>query len=685
MHADSFPVAKVFSNGGDIHFRLPYFQREYAWERENWQTLFNDIEDLYGLYGDNQKVEHFMGSLVVIQEGAVHGTVPVFKLVDGQQRLITISLMLCALADLIKTSSPDQSQKIRKYITNPDETEDYKYKILPTAKYKDRETYEAILDGRDLTGVPAGSRIRDAFAFYKAQIARKLDSGEWDPDRLFLILVNCLQVVFIDLNSDEKPYQIFESLNAKGKPLTQADLIRNYIAMKLPESHQPEMFDRHWSKIEEMLQEKRTVGLSRLGELTAFFRHYLAFRSGNLCNSDHVYERFRDRMESEFGTTEEFEREVVTLQRFATYYDGFLRPENESDPEIRDALKRLDTLEMATGYPLLLAMRDAMDNHQISREEYVEGLKLLENYMVRRYLAGEPTNYLNKAFPTFWKDIDIDNFVPSLKQVLLAHNYPSDYALRSKALTLSFYDTSAPTRAKTTLVLETINRHLSLREGQGGFTVLNGDPTIEHILPQTPSNQWKTDLGDQFNLVYEQYLNTLGNLTLVTPDWNTALSNSAFTVKKDKLATHALALNHRYFSQDIPKWDATAIQDRANFLLKHILEIWPAIGEPPAPSSTTGRYPVRLKFMGREVPVASWRDVAEKTTEIVIELTPDFDAIAQRMPYNLAKQPFPRSSRPLSNGWYMNTNLSSHSLISYSKQLAAAAGLPVDSWEVELS
>ena len=174
MEADSFRIAKVFSNGGDIHFRLPYFQREYAWGIENWQTLLNDIAELNDGYQVNENIEHFMGSLVVVQEGMIHGTVPVFKLVDGQQRLITISLILCALAESIKESAPDKYQKIRKYITNPDEDGEYSYKLLPTAKHKDRETYKAILSSRALSEIEPGSRILDAYNYFFYKLKEKL-------------------------------------------------------------------------------------------------------------------------------------------------------------------------------------------------------------------------------------------------------------------------------------------------------------------------------------------------------------------------------------------------------------------------------------------------------------------------------------------------------------------------------
>ena len=682
MRADSLAIAKVFSNGGDVHFRLPFFQREYAWEKENWQTLLNDILDLYEIYKEENLPEHFMGSLEVVNEGTI-GTMPVFKLVDGQQRLTTITLILCALAEIVRTSHPEMRAKIRKYITNLDETGEYRYKLLPTLKYGDQSSYLAIIDGNASLESSNGSRIIPAYRFFFDELSSRLRDGSLEINRLFITIINGLQVVFIDLNAGEKPYQIFESLNAKGKPLTQADLVRNYIAMKLPVSRQPEIFRNHWSKIEDLLQEKRKVGKSGLGELTAFLRHYLAIRNAVLGNEEHVYARFRDRIEANFNTTDLFEQEVKTLQQFAVYYDRFLRPEHEGDSAIREALGRLNLLEISTGYPFMLALYDAYNNQTINKSQFLESLRILENYLVRRFLTGEPTNYLNKVFPTLWKEIDTSNFIPSLKDVIINHNYPADYAVLQKGLSTKMYGNSSITRSKTALLLDSINIHLSEIKNQGGHTVLNGPATIEHILPQNPGEQWITDIGDNFNNISGQYLHTLGNLTLVTTEWNSALSNLPFSDKKPKLANHALLLNQEYFARPITCWNENAIQTRARFLLQNILEIWPAIGEIPAPNKASGTKPYKLILLDQEFEVNSWRDVAMKTTEAIAEMVESFDVYAESLPSYLSKKPFIGTCRQLSNGWYLYVNLSANAIKYYCRSLIANVGFASQDWQVK--
>ena len=677
MHADSFPIAKVFANGGDIHYFLPYFQRQYAWQKEQWKTLLQDVIALYEHYIDDTLPEHFMGSLVVINDGTRRGTMTAFKLVDGQQRLITISLMLMAIADLVKNSKELLYRKIRKMVVNPDESGDLFYKLLPTKKYGDQEAYKAILDEREIP--KTDSVIPLAYIYIQEEIQRHIAGGNIDPEQLFLVIANSLQVVFIDLSQDERPYEIFESLNAKGKPLSQADLVRNYIAMRLPENRQPEVFERYWSRVESVLREEREV--VRLGELTAFIRHYLAFHSGILCSEQQVYERFRDRARNEFETTALFEEEIRTMSRFASYYNHMLRPDTEQDPKIRKALYRLNILEFSTGYPFLLALYDAYDNKKISYENFLEALGVIENYMVRRFLTGEPTNYLNKTFPTLWQSIDLEQFIPSLKKLLAQRKYPADLRVQQSILTQEMYGRDT-TRAKTILILTTINEYLS--RNTGGSTVLNDEPSVEHIMPQTLTDEWQEDLGENFEQIYQDYLHTLGNLTLVTAEWNSGkLSNKPFLVKKQHLQGHALRLNYEYFGKLIDVWNEQSIRDRAGFLTDKILKIWPQISPVVAVQSSGGAKPTTLIILGQRIPVSTWRDVACQTTESVIRVIDNFDALADAMPAYLSRSPYQSANRQLSNGWYLYLNLSAHSIKNYCRLLIERAGSDDDDWNVE--
>lgn len=578
MKADNLHISKVFSSGGDIHYVLPHFQREYTWEKENCKTL---LEDALAVYDESAatkdgsgygEAEHFLGSIVVIHDGMRSGTISAFKLVDGQQRLTTIALLLKVLSKLCSETHPALAKKLTKLLVNADEAGDLYFKILPTIKNGDRAAYCALIKDE---AIPDNvSRIPQTFAYFEDALAARIKES-LDPERLAMVVTNSFQVVFVDLDSKENPYRIFESLNAKGKPLTQADLVRNYIAMKLPAADQERVFQSHWRRVEELLQESRNVG--RLPELTAFLRHYLAMEAGVLCDEQHVYARFRDRAERECPTSTAFEAELQKISRFAAHYDRLLRPDGIEDKSIETALSRLNQLEVATGYPFLLRVLDEHLNGIISKPEFLEILATLESYLLRRYVVGETSNYLTKMFPTLYGTIDASHRVPSLRRALASRKCPSNAAVIRATVSRRLYEKSVIVRTKTTLLLESINRHLS--KGTGGYTVLDKTATIEHIMPQTLKDEWKEHLGIMWEQTHRDYLHVLGNLTLVTGEWNSALSNAPFAEKKPKLASNALRLNSDYFTRPLEGWGRQEIQSRGEELTAAILTLWPSLIE----------------------------------------------------------------------------------------------------------
>ncbi len=673
MEANSLKIAKVFSGGGAIHYVLPHFQREYAWEKKQWETLLKDVVGVYQVYSEDAPPEHFMGTLVVINDRTAHGVIPVFRLVDGQQRLTTISLMLCALGRLVSQTQPALSRKIRRLLLNEDEENDLQFKLLPTTKYGDRRSYQAIVRGRSIPSVE--SKIPEAFLFFQQEFAKRLESAEIEPEKLFIVLINCLQVVFIELNNNERPYEIFESLNSKGRHLTPADLVRNYIAMKLPQGDQAYVFEEYWSPIEEMLQEKRTVGKSGLGELTAFLRHYIAYLNGVLVNEEHVYSRCRDR--GQRMSDEGFIEEIKTLKRFAGYYDRMLRPDREPNKALRIQLHRLNVLEFATAYPFLMWAYNAIDEGLLTPQTLAEGLKTLEAYMVRRYLARDTVGYINRMFPTLWREIDPSDFVASLRRAIATKNFPTDERLRQALETNELYKRD---REKLVLVLETINRHLS--QGSGAYTVLDGKATLEHIMPQTPNDDWQRLLGATTAQDHE-LLHTIGNLTLVTQEWNSSMSNAPYAKKKAQLEQNGLKLNQTYFVNAPRRWNRQAILDRGRYLTDQIIHIWPAPEAIERPRSDWSQRPKAVTILGKTYETRTWRDVVVYTAETVVSQVSDFEAmIVSKMPNRFSRTQMERASRQLSNGWWVYVHLSGQDAQALAERMIEAAGIPEDQFDL---
>ena len=220
-----------------------------------------------------------------------------------------------------------------------------------------------------------------------------------------------------------------------------------------------------------------------------------------------------------------------------------------------------------------------------------------------------------------------------------------------------------------------------MSKGSGGYTQLDANPTIEHIMPQTLTKLWKEGLGEEWQDTYRDYLHTLGNLTLVTQEWNSSLSNAPFSEKRKKLENHALRLNSDYFARYIQQWNKSSICARAEFLAQQILQIWPALGEPLVAVNNATK-PLAVNILGETFSVNSWRDVAHQTAEIISQVVDNFTAIAEELPSYFSHSKFKHASRQLSNGWWLYVNLSGDSTKNLCQRLISLANIPDEDWEL---
>ncbi|GCE15091.1 DUF262 domain-containing protein [Tengunoibacter tsumagoiensis] len=582
MKSDIRTISDVFQNGGNTHFILPHFQREYVWDQEQWKELLRDLFFIYKDYAsfgyDDEKIPiHFLGMLVMSYDSMKSRTIPAYKIVDGQQRMITVSLLLCVLRDLTKKRKKDidLSRKIDALLVNPLEKNNAHFKVLPNTRYNDLNTYTSIINGN--TVVSKSSRIYKAYKYLHKEVSRYISKENVPIEHLYTVLVRGFQVALVDLE-DESPYKIYESLDGKGKVFSQLDAVRNYIAMMLPADVQEEVFERDWIKIEEALNERNKVGKS--GELSAFLRHYLAMCRCTLYPEDRVYARFRDYIEQEHPDAIKFTQEIGRLRRFAEYYRSLLDPQHEPDTLVRQALLWLSQFEATVTYPFLLKAYDAFHLGEIGSQDFSQLLAMLENLMVRRYLCGESVGNINKWFPLAWSEIEkiriSSSFVDACRQVLSSRYYPLDYQIREAVQKTTIYNgKSVLYRAKLTFVLMSIEKHLWSNTDVASLE-LKSPTTIEHIMPQTLTDLWKIDLGSSWDQVHKTFLHTLGNLALVSQGKNIQLSNAGFVVKREILLKQGFRMN-TYFTNNIVRWDENAIRMRSEWLTQYILQIWPSL------------------------------------------------------------------------------------------------------------
>ena len=693
MRAGVEEISGVFRDGGDVQFILPRFQRAYAWEDKDWQTLWNDAKKI--MASNTTNLEHFLGAMVVVNIETGINEPRSYQLVDGQQRLLTISIFLCALRNLAKNE--DFHREIRDYLVNKHREGLQHYKILPTVNNDDQRIWRSLLENDTPSENQGNSLINRSYRYFHKAIDSYAQENEINLAEMFRNFKKFLKVAVIYLDRDEQTHQIFESLNKTGKRLTQADLVRNYIAMRLNTKQQDEIWDNYWREIENLLKDSENVSSRgrRIGQLTGFFRHYLARQTYSLPNVDDVYEKFRDYMnERSRDDDDQFEVEMKTLHHYANHYKRLLDP--ETDGKIGKQIERLNKFEATASYPLLLYLYDRYHQHHISANSFQACLQHLENYLVRSFVGGTTNTQANRLYPAMVRQfantkLTGDRFVTAFQIALVDRNYPSNERIRDVLKTENLY--RGGKRAKLQFILKEISQRLAQERALDVRTELVGEPTIEHIMPQTLNPAWHRELGRDWERIYRELLNNIGNLTIVSHNFNITLSNKSFTRKRKELLRHGLDINHQYFENAL-QWNQEEIEKRRDWLVDHIIKLWPAFpkpyieAEPIDKDEFNRKYPTRLTVLGTDLPVNRvWKNFAIQFTEYLIK-SGFFEKISnQDLEFVRRNEPedWPEQYRHLlSNGWWLYTGFWAYQAIQHCRQLAKFTGLSDKDWSFEL-
>jgi len=640
---------------GTKQYVVPLFQRAYSWDKKEWNTLWNDLVEL--CEADNPRT-HFMGSLVTMPTISVPEGVAKFLLIDGQQRLTTIFILLTLMRDYAKLNGElELAEEINNTLLVNQYKKDIDYfKLLPTQV--DRLSLQALIN-------PSSKKTHDQIKSAYDYFDKKFRQHNPDIRKLMKIITSNLSVVSIVLDPDDNPYLVFESLNAKGRPLTQSDLIRNFFFMRIHINEQESIYSQYWEPMQKSLGDN----------LTEFIRHYL-MRKGASVKQNDVYFYLKESVNQNNALDY-----LKDLSRFAEYYQKLIHPVKEKHITIQKLLARLNRLEVTTAYPFLLNCYDDYNSNKLTSQEFVEILKILENFIIRRFICNVPTNQLNKIFPPLYVQIskkDASSFVDSLKTILQTKGYPKDTEFLLRLKDVKLYG-SGDRAIKTKLILETIEESYNHKE-QVSFDKLS----IEHIMPQTLTEYWQNYLGEDWDIIHELYLHTLGNLTLTA--YNTELSNDDYESKRAQLVDSHLEIN-KYF-QGASTWKKEDIERRTEKLAKLIVNIWPYFGDDKNEvnnnGTVTGTTPKELWILGQYFVVYSWRDVLQQTMNTIADLEPDkFEMIIQEFPRFVGKDKKKfRAVRELNNGAFIEVNLSAQSIQRFCYQAVEAIDLSYDDWKV---
>ncbi len=538
-------------------FIIPIYQRTYSWTEKECRQLWDDIMRT----GANEAISaHFVGSIVYIEKGLyqVSSQSPLL-VIDGQQRLTSVSLLLEALARQLGDTEPldgFSAKKLRNYyLLNPLEDGERGFKLLLTQT--DKTSLLAVVQQKAWPS-DHSLRLKENFGFFE----RRVKELGTDFASLCKGLAK-LVIVDIALSRDQdNPQLIFESMNSTGRELSQADLIRNYVLMGLEPGHQTQLYTDHWRPMEVVF------GQEAYGNhFDSFMRHYLTLTTGEIPNVREVYEAFKAHASIPKVAAAGVDALVADIHAFARHYCA-MALSSEQDKDLAAAFHDLRELKVDVAYPFLLELYHDYTAGLLPKSDFVAAVRLVEAYVFRRAICAIPPNSLNKTFANFTKALRKDRYLESIQAHLIGllsqRRFLGDEDFRRDLQTRDLYNF----RSRSYWLRRLENHGRKER-------VAVEEYTIEHILPQNDnlSAAWKTALGPDWQRVQQTWLHTLGNLTLTR--YNSEYSDRSFREKRDMAGgfkESPLKLNSGL--GQLEDWNENAIKARAEKLAGMALDVW---------------------------------------------------------------------------------------------------------------
>lgn len=576
---------------GSKQYQVPLYQRTYSWTKVQLERLWDDVAKLAEDRVGDATATHFIGS-VVLAPSPANGPAGVqeFLVIDGQQRLTTLSILLCALRDYrARTEGPEHRERINEqYLINKWKSEQQRLKVVPTQL--DRASFVACLDSTAHAG--DASPVGAAYRYFAAQLAVADDPDDpADIERIEEAVISGLSLVSVTAQAGDNAHRIFESLNNTGLRLTQGDLLRNYLFMRLPTRGEA-VYNSLWLPLQERLAAK---------DLEQLFWLDLVQRDPRVKQTD-TYSAQQARLDR-IRAEEEIEAEVARFGRLGKLLESILDPALEHDRTVRLRLQRLNAWGTTTVFPLLLHLLDRRARGAASSEQIASAMLYVESYLVRRLIIGRATANINRVLLSVVTEMSTALPVDEAVHAYLAAGrkyYASDAEIRAAVMTVPFYFNGRANQRS--LVLRWLEQSYESKE-----PVDLASLTIEHVMPQSLNLAWEHVLGQDVepdeDLVqaHESLVHTLGNLTLT--GYNTELSNSPFESKRSQLASSGVRMNQEIAARE--RWGRPQIHARAGALADRIISLWPAPAAVPSPVESGALWSVMDQALA-ELPAGSW-------------------------------------------------------------------------------
>ena len=624
------PVANLFLKFRTI-FEIPVFQRNYEWDKDQCEQLFKDLT-----VAAQTNTDHFIGAIVYVTETG-NKMSHIYRIIDGQQRLTSLTLLLKALSD---ADEQDRDEIEEEYLTNKYLDDNNHLKLKPVEH--DYEAFDSVMN--NMTDFDKPSKVIDNYKFFR----KLIEDSDIGSDELYEAM-NHFNMVYIELSGDsneENPQVIFESLNSTGVSLSPSDLVRNFLLMKLDSQQQEELYKKYWVKIERMFATPT---------FAEFIRHYLVVKTHISVKKNSVYSGYKDYFVSNQLSSNDA---LADLFKFANYYDQILN-HNSNDYEFNRIMEHINVMDSKVVYPYLMLLMDLVNSKQIDQKEANELAHILESYLFRIKVCKLATNRLNKVVVGLCDLSKEDGNLKLRLLRLLKSSFPDDRKLLDSLIEVDLYH-QRNHMAKLSLII--------LEEHRTRETINFDDAQVEHIMPQRLNAEWRLQVANA-DKVKEQYGGILGNLTLTK--YNQEMSNKPYSEKKEFYKDSNVSLT-REVAETYDKWGKDAIIDRTEKLTRELIKIFPmphikeiseeeVTGEYTIDQTTdvTGKKPVQITISGNEHPVKTWRQMLVIfLNDIWNKDSLNFDRIKENR--QLSRMLFRTGNTPekLENGTMIETNFS---------------------------
>ena len=568
---------------GQYQYIIPVYQRKYSWLAEvQCARLWKDIVNMV----KQHKQHHFVGSIVSVAEKYSLMGVQKRLIIDGQQRMTTLSILMIALRDYLveQGAGEEVEENINMVLKNPSRKGDDAYKMLLTDT--DRDIMIKLVDKLPI-GENEDSKIYTNYLYFKQKVAE----GILTPDEVYesISKLDIVGIVLDRAQGDDPPL-IFESLNSTGMDLSKSDLIRNYILMGLDNDEQKSIYNNYWKPFEKNFPTQD--GTDRMDR---FFRDYLTMKKGVFIKFDTIYDVFKDYAEnSEFSKQEELAEDIMIYGDLYTNITSEDKKLPLSQQALKPIFKEIRILRMEVVYPFLLKVYYDFSKGMITLDEFVRILKLTIAYVVRRTVCEIPTNSMNKTFTTLKNEIRPDDYLNSVEAAFFYldtyKRFPDDKEFKECLCKRNMYSIR-------------ISNYMYVKmENEGNKeTIPYEGYTIEHILPQNKNmrKEWKDALGENYEEIQAQYINNLGNLTLTR--YNSEMGDKPFSEKLEVYKESAMHMLNKYVVQQTT-WNKETIEERASRLAECACKAW----EYPSMSEE-----VKTKYQKTEEPVQKGYDLSQ--------------------------------------------------------------------------